>query len=148
MRTLVLATLLTLASLAAACTTYQDNLARGQKAFEENEYERALALLRNLEPDTSQLAPSERAQYAYLRGMTDYRIGYKLDARHWLAVAKALDDATPGMLPGDWKQRLGEALTELNESVYGSGIESLSNAKKAGDLKEEKPKKTKDEDEP
>ncbi len=134
-----------------ACQTYQDDLARGQRAFEQNEHERALAIFRQLEPDESHLSVSERAQFAYLRGMTDYRIGYKVDARHWLAIAKALDDQAPGLLPTDWKGRLGEALGELNEGVYGGGIESLSNAKKSADEPErEKPRKApvKSEDEP
>jgi hypothetical protein len=150
MRALYLAAVAVVLST-AACTTYQDDLARGQKAFEQNEHERALALFRQLEPDTSHLTLPERAQYAYLRGMTDYRIGYKVDARHWLAVAKALDDATPGLLPTDWKTRLGEALTELNDAVYGGGIESLTNAKKSTTDESEtkpKPKPKKSEDEP
>jgi hypothetical protein len=140
------------ASLLLACQTYQDDLARSQRAFEQNDHERALAILRQLEPDTTaHLSPSEQAQYAYLRGMTDYRIGYRVDARHWLAVAKALDDSTPGLLPTDWKGRMGEALTDLNENVYGGGIESLSNAKRAAgdeDATEKKRKPKKSEDEP
>src|SRR5450631_2434909 len=82
-----------------ACATYQDDLARSQKAFEQNQHERALAILRALEPDTSQLSPPDRAQYAYLRGMTDYRIGYRSDARHWLSVARSIETAVPNALP-------------------------------------------------
>jgi hypothetical protein len=137
-------------ALIAGCQTYQDDLARSQRAFEKDDHERALAILRQLEPDvSSHLTPSEQAQYAYLRAMTDYRIGYKVDARHWFSVAKALDDATPGLLPGDWKARLGEALTELNEDVYGGGMEALTNAKRvAGDQPEKKKKPKKTDDEP
>ena len=53
--------LLSLSVLASAgCTTYQDDLARGQRAFEESEHERALAIFRSLEPDTGRLTiPSE-----------------------------------------------------------------------------------------
>ncbi len=128
----------------AGCQTYQDDLARSQRAFEQNEQERALALLRQLEPDALHLSIADQAQYAYLRGMTDYRIGYKVDARHWLALAKSLDDQTTGLLPSDWKTRLGDALKELNEAVYGGGTESLSNAKQkpgdeSGSAKPEKP---------
>ncbi len=36
---------------ASACNTYADDLSRSQRAFEESEHERALAILRALEPD-------------------------------------------------------------------------------------------------
>jgi hypothetical protein len=118
-----------LASLASAsCATYQDELASGQRAFEASEHERALAIFRALEPDTSHLSTSERAHYAYLRGMTDFRIGYQLEARHWLSIAAAMEQQTPGSLPADWNKRLGESLKELNEEVYTAGVEALSNA--------------------
>lgn len=115
------------AVIVTGCATYHADLQRGQRAYDANEHERALAVFRMLEADTSHLTPQERAVYSYLRGMTDFRIGYKVDARHWLALAKAMDDQTPGTLPGDWKPRMEEALTALNAEVYGSGIESLSN---------------------
>jgi hypothetical protein len=136
---------------AAGCQTYQDDLARSQRAFEQNEHEHALAIMRQLEPDTFHLSEQEQAQYNYLRGMTDYRIGYKVDARHWLALAKAMDQKTPGLLPEDWKGRMNEALVELNQGVYGGGLQSLGNAKKKpGDAEDSaKPAKpVKSEDEP
>ena len=132
------------------CSTYRDDLARGQHAFEQNQHERALAIFRALEPDTSHLTATERASYAYLRGMTDYRIGYKADARHWLAVAKAQDEKSPGVLTSDWKTRLDEALLELNNQVYAGGIESLSAARPRADLPQRpkaKPASSEDEEE-
>ncbi len=109
-----------------ACSTYRDDLARSQHAFEENQHETALAVLRMLEPDTSHLDPNERARYAYLRGMTDFRIGYKADARHWLAVAKAMDETAPGMIPSEWRARLDQSLGELDAQVWTAGMESLA----------------------
>jgi hypothetical protein len=79
-----------------------------------------------LEADVQQLSLTDRAHYAYLRGMTDYRIGYKADARHWLALAAAIEEKTPGSLPADWTKRLGDSLKELNEDVYTGGFASLS----------------------
>jgi hypothetical protein len=111
-----------------SCATYHDDLQRGQSAFDHNAHEQALAIFRALENDTPHLSPAERAQYAYLRGMTDYRIGYKPDARHWLLIAKALEDKTPGQLPPEWTPRMDEALAELNEQVFVGGVESLGNA--------------------
>jgi hypothetical protein len=110
----------------ASCATYDEALTRGQHAFEQSEHERALAIFRALEPDTNRLSVVGQAHYAYLRGMTDYRIGYRTDARHWLAIASSIDQQTPGSLPPEWEKRIGESLKELNEEVYSGGIESLS----------------------
>jgi hypothetical protein len=134
----------------AACATYQDELARSQRAFEHADYERALAIFRTLEPDVpSHFSRQEQAQYAYLRGMTDYRVGYKVDARHWLALAHAIDETGVGVLPQDWKGRMKETLGELNEQVYAAGIENLAEsqeeAAKAAPASSTKPKS---EDEP
>jgi hypothetical protein len=121
-----LAALLCVALPAAACSTYRDDLARSQHAFEENQHETALAILRMLELDTVHLETNEQARYAYLRGMTDFRIGYKADARHWLAVAKAMDEKTPGLLPAEWRTRVDQSLAELDSQVWTAGMESLS----------------------
>ncbi len=104
---------------AAGCATYSDELGRGQAAFEKNDYERALAMFRALEPDQSHFSTQERAHYAYLRGMTDYRIGYKSDARHWLMISTAIDEQNPGSLPSDWKKRDKDTLKDLNDDVFG-----------------------------
>jgi hypothetical protein len=118
-----------LASLGgSACATYRDQLSRGERAFEASDHERALAIFRSLEPDIGRLAGPEQAHYAYLRGMTDYRIGYKMEARHWLSLATALEQQTPGSVPAEWAKRMNEALKDLNEEVFTGGIESLSSA--------------------
>jgi len=132
---------LALVSFAAAgCNTYGDELARGQRAFEESEHERALAIFRALEPDVHRLAVNDRAHYAYLRGMTDYRIGYRAESRHWLSLATAIEKQSPGSLPAGWSKRMTEALKDLNDAVYTGGIASLSNTPepptKAGDTDE------------
>jgi hypothetical protein len=123
---LVLASLLAAAS--SGCATYHDDLARGERAYEASEDDRALAIFRSLEGDTTRLTEAERAHYAYLRGMTDFRIGYKAESRHWLSLAAALEQQTPGSLPAEWAKRMTESLKELNEEIYTAGIESLSNA--------------------
>src|SRR5512140_3546418 len=108
--------------LCVGCATYHDELTRGEEAYVKNDHERALAVFRALEPDQSHFDDTEEARYAYLRGMTDYRIGYRADARHWLAVAKAIEDKHPDSIPADWKNRLGTSLSELNDEVYGGGM--------------------------
>ena len=112
-----------------SCATYRDELVRAQSAFENNQHERTIALLRDLEPDVTHLSQGEQAQYAYLRGMTDYRMGYKTDARHWLAIARAFDEQSPGILPADWKQRTGDTLAELDGVVQGQGYAALGAGK-------------------
>jgi hypothetical protein len=109
----------------ASCATYHNELVSAQAAFDKNEHERTLALLRDLEPDMTRLAQPEQAQYAYLRGMTDYRVGYKNEARHWLAIARAFDEKTPGILPNDWKQRTTDTLAELDGVVQSQGYAAL-----------------------
>jgi hypothetical protein len=122
------------APLASGCATYHDDLARAEHAFELNQHEQALAIFRTLENDTDHFDTSEKARYFYLRGMTDYRIGYKADARHWLLLANAVETQTPGTLPDDWKQRMTETVVALNSAVYDDGIESLgSSGKNVGD---------------
>ena len=74
----------------------------------------------------------EQAHYAYLRGMTDFRIGYKADARHWLAVAKAMDKRPPGIIPEEWRTRLDQSLAELDTQVWTAGMESLDGGPRLG----------------
>lgn len=109
----------------ASCATYHNQLASAQSAFDDNQHERTLALLRDLEPDATRLPQPEQAQYAYLRGMTDYRMGFKNDARHWLAIARAFDEQTPGILPADWRQRTTDTLAELDGIVQVQGYAAL-----------------------
>ncbi len=122
-----------LTTTSVGCTTYRDQLVRSQASFEQNEQERTIGLLRALEPNMTKLSRPEQAQYAYLRGMSDYRIGYRLDARHWLAIARTYDETSPGILPADWKARMTDALDELNTVVYTEGIGELATMRKPGE---------------
>lgn len=110
---------LCLGLLLSACATYREDLNRGQRLYEENEFERALAIWRTLEHDRDSLSDNDQTRYAYLRGMTDYRLGFRAGARHWLAIAKATEQEHPGGLSQLWKQRLDSALDDLNREVFG-----------------------------
>lgn len=118
------------------CATYKQDLERAEKHYSANEYEPALALFRVLEDDLDSLTPGDQARYAYLRGMTDFRLSalavsgsgvadpkkaYRSNARHWLAYAAATEKATPGGLTQEEKTRLDETLNDLNREVYGGG---------------------------
>jgi hypothetical protein len=120
--------LLLVALAVGACSTYREDLNRGQRLYEQNEFERSLTVWRYLEEDFDSLSYNDQTRYAYLRGMTDYRLAggkggqdaaYRAHARHWLAVAKAIEQEHSGGLSAQWKQRLEEALGDLNSEVYG-----------------------------
>ncbi len=102
----------------ASCATYRDDLLRGERYYKASEHEQALATWRILEADLDSLEPRDQARYAYLRGMTDYRLEYRADARHWLGIARELEQLYPGGLAGEDKQRIEEALNDLNDDYY------------------------------
>lgn len=110
---------LLLALLGIACSTYREDLYRGQRLYEENQYDRALAIWRVLEEDVDSLSRNDQARYAYLRGMTDYRLGYRPYARHWLGLARAIEKEHPGGLNQEWKERMNQSLADLDRDVYG-----------------------------
>ncbi|HEV8245886.1 MAG TPA: hypothetical protein VGP93_08955 [Polyangiaceae bacterium] len=105
--------------LASACATYREDLNRGQRLYEENQYEHSLAIWRLLEQDVDSLSLNDQARYAYLRGMTDYRLRFRADARHWLGLARAIEQEHSGGLSVEWKERLKVTLDDLNKDVYG-----------------------------
>jgi hypothetical protein len=108
-----------LCAFALACGGQHAALLRGQGYYEENQYERALAVWRSLERSESSLSRPDFARYAYLRGMTDYRLGFRAEARHWLALAKVTDQQQPGGIEPEWASRLDAALAELNREIFG-----------------------------
>lgn len=106
----------------ASCATYKDELSRAHRAVDLAEYERALAMLRPLEPDAKHFDGALRAEYAFLRGIADYRMGYRADARHYLMLAEAEEKLMPGVLTEAAKSELGEALAELDEALHKGTI--------------------------
>ncbi|HTJ85125.1 MAG TPA: hypothetical protein VL400_25590, partial [Polyangiaceae bacterium] len=102
--------------------------------YQANEFPAALALLRLLGEDRDALSPTEQAEFAYLRGMTDLRIASTLPdtragerasfrgcARDWLGIAVAPNasarspggTATAPPLTPDELGRAREALADL-----------------------------------
>jgi hypothetical protein len=131
----------------AGCATYTQDLERAQRHYDDNQFEKALALCRVLEEDIDSLSPAETAKYAYLRGMTDYRLAsvaqqgtnvadprraFRDNARHWLAIASAIDTKTPGGISIEQKQRLKDALDDLNKDVFGGGDSAAASDVDAG----------------
>jgi tetratricopeptide (TPR) repeat protein len=114
-----LALLLPALIVVTACSGSRDILARGQRYYEDNQYERALAIWRELSRYEDALSETQSARYAYLRGMTDYRLGFRDDARHWLALAQATEQRHPGGLDLQWLARLDGARADLDRDVFG-----------------------------
>jgi hypothetical protein len=108
--------------LAIGCNGERAALLRGQGYYEDNQYERALSLWRSLEQRQHALSPSDFARYSYLRGMTDYRLGFHADARHWLALAKVAEQQRPGGLDSAWLPRLDGALADLERESSGMPV--------------------------
>ena len=122
------------ACLAGACATYRNDLARAREHYKASEFDKSLALLRVLEDDLDSLTPSERAEYADPRGMTDYRLAeltrategpddpraaYRMHARHWLALAAAIEKSQPQALAEADRKRLDDTLAKLNRWAVG-----------------------------
>jgi len=119
---------LILALLGIACSTYREDLNRGQRLYEENQYDHALAIWRLLEEDVDSLSMNDQARYAYLRGMTDYRLGYRPYARYWLGIARSIEKEHPGGLNQEWRDRLAKSLEDLDNDVYGGAERFDKNA--------------------
>jgi hypothetical protein len=131
MRLALLAPLL----LVFGCATYREDLNRGQRLYEENQYERALAIWRVLEADMDSLSLTDQARYAYLRGMTDYRLGFRPYARHWLGISRAIEKQHPGGINQEWRDRLDKSLADLDSDVFG-GSDKLSKSAEGEDAAE------------
>jgi len=125
------------------CSTYVSDLDRAEKHFQAKQHEQALALFRVLEPDMNSLGAADRARYAYLRGMNNYRLSgqaedsslaeasakasdvdnaYRAHARYWLGMALALEQVKAGSLRAEWKANADVAMRDLNQDVYGIGV--------------------------
>jgi len=110
--------------LALACTGNHEGLLRGQRYYEDNQYERALAVWRDLGRHETTLSPEERIRYTYLRGMTDYRLGFRSEARYWLGLAQAAETRRPGGVNPEWEARLAAALDDLNREAFGIVVDT------------------------
>jgi hypothetical protein len=67
-------TVAALSTLVLGCATYSQDLERARLHYQTNDFPGSLAILRVLGEDLDALSPTERRQYAYLRGMTDLRL--------------------------------------------------------------------------
>lgn len=129
---LALGVLLSLSVFASGCQNYSDQLQRAQSYYERNQYELALAVVRNLEADQDSLSDAEAVRYCYVRGMTDYRLGDEVNARYWLGLSVAASKGNPHALSAEEQTRVDEALAELNAPIFGTGPVGDAAASPAG----------------
>lgn len=106
----------------AGCATYEQDLQRSEEHFQHDEHEKALANLRALEHDWTSFSVRDQARYCYLRGMTDARLGFMSDARHWLAVAQQIDKEHPGALLDKERRAADQKLGGLNEIIWAGDV--------------------------
>lgn len=121
-----------LAVTATGCATYSQDLERARQHYQALEFKKSLAVLRVLGEDLDALSPAERAQFAFLRGMTDLRladtlpahaerVAFRACARDWLDQALALDGAAGGSLTPEQRSRSRGALAQLIDVEESKG---------------------------
>ncbi len=99
--------------VASGCAAVQGDMARAEAAYDAARYEDTLVWLTDLEDDAPSMDPDSRARYYYLRGMTEYRLGHRSPALHYLAVAREVaGDQGAGLRP-EWRQIMERTLGEL-----------------------------------
>lgn len=100
-------------SLVAGCAALSDDMRRAEQSYEAARYEDALVWLTDLEDDAPGMDLEMRARFYYLRGMTEYRLGHRTFALHYLAVAREITgDGGAGLRP-EWRQIMDRTLEEL-----------------------------------
>ncbi|MGE0787730.1 MAG: hypothetical protein AB7S26_18790 [Sandaracinaceae bacterium] len=115
----IAAALTTLALAGSGCAALSDDMRRAESSYETARYEDALIWLTDLEDDAPSMDLEMRARYFYLRGMTEYRLGHRTFALHYLAVAREVaGDQGDGLRP-EWRQIMDRTLEELTPRDSG-----------------------------
>jgi hypothetical protein len=81
-------------------------MARVEKQFAEGRYPDAKQTLESLEAESQTWTDAKRAEYALYRGLTHTALGDRERAGLWLRQARAIEDAHPGSLSPEDRQRL------------------------------------------
>ena len=114
----VFAGLVLLASV-GGCAAVSDDMRRAEQTYETARYENTLIWLEDLEHEAPGMDVEMRVRYYYLRGMTEFRLGHRADALHYLAVAREIAGDSGGGLRDDWRQIMDRTLTELTPQGMG-----------------------------
>jgi hypothetical protein len=92
-------------------------LAEGESQFEKGRYPEAKQTFLSLETESRGWGDVRRAEYALFRGLTHAALGDRAQAGLWLREAKAIEDAHPGALSQENRQRLRVGLEANDVSV-------------------------------
>lgn len=96
-----------------ACAATASEMRRAEDAYDAARFDAARTWLVDLEDDAPGMSPAMRARYFYLRGMSEYRLGHRLDALHYLAVAREVLGDDQRILREEQRELLARTLEEL-----------------------------------
>ncbi len=99
--------------LVSACAATATEMRRAEEAYEQARFDAARVWLTDLEDRAPGMEPDMRADYFYLRGMTEYRLAHRLEAMHYLAIARELVGSDPDSLRPEQRENLTRTLAEL-----------------------------------
>lgn len=94
------------------CAATTREMQRAQEAYDEARFDAARAWLVELEASAPSMDSNLRTRYFYFRGMAEYRLGHRLEALHYLAVAGELEPEAGG-LREEQRELLTRTLSEL-----------------------------------
>jgi hypothetical protein len=100
-------------ALLLSCAALRDDMRRAESAFEQARYEDVMVWLDDLEPNVPDMDAPTRARFYYLRGLTAYRLGDRIAARHNLALCREEAGERMAALPTDWRSNLQAAMKEM-----------------------------------
>jgi hypothetical protein len=119
--------LVTSALLLGACAATATEMRRAEEAYEQARFDAARTWLVDLEDEAPSMDEAMRTRYFYLRGMAEHRLGNRLEALHYLAVARELAGERGRALRDEQRELLERTLSELEPR------EPLSHRPPAGD---------------
>lgn len=102
-----------LAIVLGGCAATASEMRRAEEAYEQARFDAARTWLVDLEDRAPSMDDAMRARYFYLRGMSEYRVGNRLAALHYLAVARELTGERARGLREEQQQLLAGTLEEL-----------------------------------
>lgn len=97
----------------AACAATASEMRRAEEAYDQARFDAARTWLVDLEDDAPAMEAPMRARYFYLRGMAEYRLGRRLEALHYLAVAREIAGDNGRGLRDEQRELLARTLGEL-----------------------------------
>lgn len=117
-----LAPLLLLAGSLGGCAAIAQEMQRAEQAYDQARYEAALTWLDDLEDEALSMDVEDRARYFYLRGMTEYRLGHRPEALHYLAVAREVAGERGEGLRDEQEELMDRTLGELTPTAQMSHL--------------------------